>query len=98
MNKGILVSKVLKGGVAEQAGIRGGDQQNPVRYGRSVLYLGGDIIVAVDGEETESIADLLGALEDNRPGDQVEVVVMRGRSRRSVTLELSERPEELFWN
>ena len=52
----------------------------------------------MDGEETETISDLLGALEDNRPGEKVEVIVMRSRQRRSFTLELSERPEELFWN
>lgn len=98
VEKGVLVSKVLKGGVAEKAGIRGGDQNNPVRYGRSVLYLGGDIIVSVDGEQTDTISDLLGALEDNRPGDRVEIEVMRGRQRRSFTVELSERPEELFWS
>jgi S1-C subfamily serine protease len=98
VEKGVLVSKVIRGGVAEKAGIRGGDQNNPVRYGRSVLYLGGDVIISVDGEETETISDLLGALEDNRPGDELEVIVMRGRQRRSFTLELSERPEELFWN
>ncbi len=98
VEKGILVSKLIRGGVAEKAGIRGGDQDNPVRYGRSVLYLGGDIIVEVDGEETDTISDLLGALEDNRPGDRIEVVVMRGRQRREFSLALSERPEELFWN
>lgn len=98
VEKGILVSKTIRGGVAEEAGIRGGDQDNPVRYGRSVLYLGGDIIIEVDGETTDTISDLLGALEDNRPGDRIEVVVMRGRQRREFTLELSERPEELFWN
>ncbi len=98
VEKGILVSKLTRGGAAEKAGIRGGDQNNPVRYGRSVLYLGGDIIIKVDGEETETISDLLGALEDNRPGDIVEVVVLRGRSEKTFQLELSERPEELYWN
>ena len=98
VEKGILVSKLTRGGAAENAGIQGGDQENPVRYGRSVLYLGGDIIVRVDGEETETISDLLGALEDSRPGDAVEIVVLRGRAEKVFQVELSERPEELYWN
>ena len=98
VEKGILVSKTVKGGAADTAGIRGGDQNNPIRYGRSILYLGGDILVEVDGDKTETISDLLGALEDNRPGDVIEVEVYRGRQRRSFQVELSERPEELYWN
>ncbi len=98
VEKGILVSRLTRGGVAERAGIKGGDPNNPVRYGRSVLYLGGDIIIKVDGEETKTISDLLGALEDNRPGDTVEIVVLRGKSEKTFQLELSERPEDLNWN
>ncbi|ORC31797.1 peptidase S1 [Marispirochaeta aestuarii] len=98
VEKGILVSKTVKGGAADTAGIRGGDQNNPIRYGRSILYLGGDILVEVDGDKTETISDLLGALEDNRPGDVIDVEVYRGRQRRSFQVELSERPEELYWN
>ena len=98
VDKGILVSKVNKGGAAEKAGIRGGDLDNPIRYGRSVLYLGGDIIVSVDGDKTETIADLLASLEDNRPGDTVEIVVVRGKQKKSFQVTLSERPEELYWN
>ena len=98
VEKGILVSKTVKGGAADTAGIRGGDQNNPIRYGRSILYLGGDILVEVDGDKTETISDLLGALEDNRPGDVIDVGVYRGRQRRSFQVELSERPEELYWN
>ncbi|WP_319562386.1 trypsin-like peptidase domain-containing protein [Marispirochaeta sp.] len=98
VEKGILVSKTVKGGAAEKAGIRGGDQTNPIRYGRSILYLGGDILVEVDGDRTETISDLLGALEDNRPGEVIDVVAYRGRQKRSFQVELSERPEELYWN
>ena len=97
VSKGILVSKLIRGGNAEKAGIRGGDQQNPVRYGRSILYFGGDIITEIDGMKVETIADLLGALEDNAPGETVDVVVMRGRTEKRFNLSLSERPEDFYW-
>jgi S1-C subfamily serine protease len=97
VSRGILVSEVKKGGNADKAGIRGGDRDNPVRYGRSIIYFGGDIIVEVDGMPTRTISDLFAALEDNKPGETVEVVVVRENRRTSVEVELVKRPEELVW-
>ena len=89
VERGILVSEAISGGNAAAAGLRGGDQ--PVRWGRSVFRVGGDIIVEVDGVATDSIADLFNALEDNKPGERVEVVYLRGSRRRTATVELSRR-------
>jgi len=97
VSKGIMVSKVTKGGNAEEAGIRGGDRSNPVRYGRSVIYFGGDIIVEIDGTKVASLADMFSALEDNRPGEEVKVVVLREGRRREISVTLSQRPEEIAW-
>ncbi|MBP7095651.1 MAG: trypsin-like peptidase domain-containing protein [Spirochaetia bacterium] len=87
--KGLLVSQLEKGGNAEKAGLRAGS--SAVRYGRSVFYVGGDIIVAVDGLKVESIADLYAALEDNKPGDEVEVRFVRGGRTMTAKVLLSER-------
>lgn len=89
VERGILVSEAIAGGNAEAAGLRGGDQQ--VRWGRSLFRVGGDIIVSVDGTVTDTIADLFNALEDNKPGDRVEVVYQRGARRRATTVVLSRR-------
>jgi S1-C subfamily serine protease len=97
VEKGIMVSKVVRGGNAEKAGIRGGDLSNPVRYGRSIIYFGGDIIVEVDGMEVKNLTDLFSSLEDNAPGEKIEVVVIRNGRRRSFEVELAERPSELEW-
>lgn len=97
VDKGIMVSKVVPGGNADKVGIRGGDQSDPVRYGRSIIYFGGDIIVEVDGMEIKNLSDLFSALEDNLPGESVEVVVLRNGRRRGFEVELAERPEDLEW-
>lgn len=91
VDRGLLVSRVIEGGNAEKVGIRGGSR--PVRYGRSTIYLGGDIIISVDGMETETWTDLYNALEDNKPGEKIEVTVLRGRREETFTIELSERSE-----
>jgi len=46
----------------------------------------------VDGTRVLSLGHLLNALEDNKPGETVEVVVLRGDRRESLTVQLSERP------
>lgn len=95
---GLLVSELVPGGNAAAAGLRGGDRGRAVRYGRTVIYLGGDIIVAVDGTPVESIANLYEALEDNLPGETVTVEYIRGRRRLETQVVLSERPERFQWD
>lgn len=92
---GILVSKVISNGNADRAGIKGGDQSQPVRYGRNIIYLGGDVIIEVNGQKTESISDYLSALEETKPGQIVSVTVVRGNKERTAKVKLVERPDEL---
>jgi len=91
--EGILVSEVEPGSNAAQAGLRGGERS--VRYGRSVIRLGGDIIIEVDGIAVATLADLLGALEDNKPGESVEVRILRGRREQALRVKLSERTQNI---
>ncbi len=96
VDKGILVSKVEKDSNAYKAGIRGGDTRNPVQYGKSIIYFGGDIIVKVDGYDIATLSDLFSALEDNKPGDVVEVEFIRGKKRMKTKVKLSKRPDDLL--
>jgi S1-C subfamily serine protease len=90
---GILVSRISRGGYAEQAGLRQGS--DPVRYGSSVIYLGGDIITAVDGMRVNSLADLYSALEDNKPGEQIRIEVNRAGRTINLDLTLADREQIL---
>ena len=91
--RGILVSEVIPGGNAAAAGIRGGNRT--LRWGRSLFRVGGDIIIEVDGTPTARIADLFKALEDNKPGERVAVVYLRGTRRMETTIRLNERPPQV---
>jgi serine protease Do len=53
----------------------------------------GDIIVGLGDAQIESTGDLLGALRDYRPGDTVEVVVVRGDDEQTLNATLGQRPE-----
>ncbi|MBI9102819.1 MAG: trypsin-like peptidase domain-containing protein [Spirochaetales bacterium] len=94
---GLLVSTVERSGKAAAAGLRGGDSSQPVRYGRNTIYLGGDIIVAINGSEIASFSDFFNTLQDTKPGDIARVTVVRGKRRLELNVELSERPEGLDW-
>jgi S1-C subfamily serine protease len=97
VDQGVLVSEVVEGGNAAEAGLRGGDRTEAVRYGSTIIYLGGDIIVGVDGTPVRSLENLYEALEDNRPGEEVTVEYIRRGRRRETSVVLSERPEQFQW-
>jgi len=96
VSKGVLVSKVLPGGNAEAIGMKGGNEK--IEYGRTIVYLGGDIIVSIDGIPVEGISDMYEALEDNVPGEKVDIEYIRGKKRIKSTIILSERPEDFRWD
>jgi S1-C subfamily serine protease len=93
VSEGLLVSRTLRNGFAERAGLRQGSE--PVRYGSSVIYLGGDIITMVDGMKVITLADLYSALENNKPGEQVELELLRGGRIIKLKTTLADREEVL---
>lgn len=96
VSKGLLVSQIVPGGLADQAGLKAGTQQ--VRYGNSVIYLGGDIITEINGFSTTDYNDLFTALSNTRPGDVVPVMVYRNGNTVRLNITLVERTEEnLSW-
>jgi S1-C subfamily serine protease len=90
VKSGVLVSEA--GSSARQAGLRGGDSSSAVRYGRTIIYGGGDIIVEVAGQKVTSYSDLLGALEQTKPGEVVPVKVIRAGQEKTFNVKLVERP------
>jgi S1-C subfamily serine protease len=85
-DKGALVVEATEGGPADDAGLRGGDPQTGE---------GGDLIVAIDGQEVETGDELAAAIAGKQPGDKVEVEYYRGDDKETVEVELGERPSSL---
>lgn len=91
VEQGMLVLDVARGGPADRAQVRGGDQY--VRIGRQLLPVGGDIIIAVNGQPIEDRRDLTVYLETKtRVGDTVELTIIRDGREDNVTVRLDERP------
>jgi S1-C subfamily serine protease len=78
---GVRVREVDPEGPAARAGILGDGS-----------VAGGDVIVSVDGEPVDSMADVDDVVSRHRPGDGLPIVLERNGSRLTVQVMLSERP------
>ena len=61
---------------------------------RDGLAAGGDVIVAVDGKPVKSSDELVAIIAGKKPGDEVEIEYLRGRSdeRKTAKVTLGKRP------
>jgi S1-C subfamily serine protease len=89
VQEGLLVESASKGGPAAVAGIRGGDRV--AQAGMQRIAVGGDVIVAVDGQKVASPMDLNIILNRKRPGDTVTLNVYRGAKKIDIAVKLGER-------
>ncbi len=90
VQEGLLVEAVTKGGPAAEAGVHGGDRV--VQAGMRRLRIGGDVIVAIDGQKVANQFDVNLVLNHHRPGDTVQVSVYRGGKKMDIAVKLGENP------
>ncbi len=95
VREGLLISTLREGGKAQKSGLKGGKQK--VQYGNSIIYLGGDIIVNINGTDVTDYAGLYQSLTSTAPGDIVEVTVLRAGDYKTFEVELVERPAQMEW-
>ena len=89
---GLLIERVLPGGAAEKAGLHGGTQR--AYAGNVPVMLGGDLIVAFDGQAVTNRQDLSAALNAHRAGDAVTITVDRGRKRMNFKVTLGDAKDQ----
>ncbi len=79
-DRGVFVARLTPGGPAERARLQGPkvvkQRQGPFVYS-SVDRSTADRIVAIDGQPIKVAGDVLDALENKQPGDQVTVTIAR---------------------
>ena len=91
--RGAIVAKVVEGGPAEAAGIRGGEEEIIFQGGRYLI--GGDVVIAANGEPVSRSEDLGRIIGGLQPGDTVDLEVIRDGESITVEIELRERPTAL---
>jgi S1-C subfamily serine protease len=91
VDTGALVQEVVDGSPAEHAGIQAGEDEISFQ-GQSQIVTGGDLIVAVNGEQFTRQHDLADEISDHSSGDHVRLTLLRDGRRRTVEVELGRRP------
>lgn len=88
--RGLLVVQTVRGGPAD-----GVLQPSDIEYGEGGrVPVGGDVILAIEGTQVASFEDLASYLAlQTRPGDTIQVRILRDGSEQTVELTLTDRPD-----
>ena len=89
VREGLLVEQTTKNSPAAAAGVKGGDRA--AQAGMRRIYIGGDVIVGLDGQKVANQFDMNVILNRKRPGDSVTVTVYRGAKKMDIAVKLGER-------
>jgi S1-C subfamily serine protease len=91
VQEGLLVEQTTKGSPAAVSGLHGGDRV--ASAGMRRIVIGGDVIVALDGQKVTNQFDMNVLLNRKRPGETVSVTVYRGAKKMDVAVKLGEKSE-----
>jgi S1-C subfamily serine protease len=91
---GLLIQGIDEGSPAEAAGLRG-PTRSVIVEGRYQLGIGGDLIIAIDGNPVDGQDALRRALNQKRSGENMVLTIFRGNRTMKVTVTLGSAPEVL---
>jgi len=91
VDHGLLTVQVAPGSPAERAGLQGATRRVRTRFGD--VFLGGDILTAIDGRPLRRVDELVIYLENyKRVGETVTLSIVRDGHPMTLTVTLGERP------
>ena len=90
---GLLIVQAVPGGSADRAALRGGSDR--AYLGNTPIMIGGDLIVAIDGDKVESQQILAQIMNKHRAGDTVKVTIFRGKKQLEVPVVLGEARDQV---
>lgn len=90
-SQGVIIVTVNPGAPAADV-LQGSDRLE--RESGQFVPVGGDVVVAVEGQSIATTEDLASVLlEETRPGDDVDLTIVRDGERMNVTTTVTERPD-----
>jgi S1-C subfamily serine protease len=93
VTQGVLIERVLSGGPASDAGIKGATGQATIAG--QTFPVGGDIITKVDGKPISGMDDVVSDVNDHKPGDEITLTIYSGGQQKDVTVKLGDRPSHV---
>jgi S1-C subfamily serine protease len=92
LERGAMIAEVVKGGPADKAGLKGGNQR--VQVGNMIAVVGGDIVVKADQHDVKTNDELIRYIREKKPGDTILLKVFRKDNYLDVKVALGERPRK----
>ena len=90
---GLLIVNVVPGGAADRAGLKGGTER--AYLGNVPIMIGGDLIVAIDGQDVQDQQQLAQIMNGHRAGDAIKVTVYRGKRKLEVQATLGQARQQV---
>ena len=90
IERGAMIAEVAKGGPADKAGLKGGDQR--IQVGNIIMMAGGDIVVKADEHEVKTNDELIRYIREKKPGDTILLKIHRKGNTMDAKIVLAERP------
>lgn len=92
--RGAYFAEIVPDGPAAKAGLRGADDSAAID--QRPVEIGGDVVLAIDGQPVNSFDDLLIYIAlQTQPGQEVNLTILRDGKPVDVKITLEERPAEL---
>jgi len=88
----VLIQRTVANGAADRAGLKGGNQT--AYLGNMQIYLGGDLIVNIDGQDVTNTQDISDVMDRHQVGDTVSVSFYRGRKKMTTRVTLAEARDQ----
>jgi len=93
VDKGVYVTLVSQGSPADDANLVPAFRSEAAANDSTTIQPGGDVILTADGKEMTGIDELAGYLDQNKkPGDTVELGVLRDGNQSTITAKLAQWP------
>jgi len=90
VERGAMITEVVKGGPADKAGLKGGSQR--VQVGNMIVVVGGDIVVKADQHDVKNNDELIRYIREKKPGETILLKVLRKERFEEVKVTLGEKP------
>jgi len=92
IERGAMIAEVAKGGPADEAGMKEGNQR--VQVGNMIVIVGGDIVVKADQHDVKTHDELIRYIREKKPGDAILLKVYQKGNFEEVKVTLGEKPRK----
>lgn len=89
---GLLIQGIERGSSAAGSSLRG--PREAVLVGNYEIYIGGDLIMAMDGQQVDREDSLARLMANKRVGDTVELTIFRNGKKTKVPVKLIQPPDQ----